>query len=154
MDYTEIIFAIAITLIYPCFFVKLSNKLSGYDETNCYGLLENTESEHMEKYNKCTEDKSKNNDSSEFKKHLILLAVALIGIILSSIIQTKSTKLGIGIGSIFTLITALALYWHKYNETSRLVVLGSSLAFVIYLSARLYKVDHIADIFAFEFGTK
>lgn len=154
MDYTEIIFTTAIALIYPCFFVKLANKLAGYDETNCYNLLENEESEHMEKYNKCTEDKLKNDDTTQFHKHLILLAVSLIGIILSSIIQTKSTKLGIGLGSIFTLITALVLYWHKYNETSRLVVLGSSLAFVIYLSARLYKVDHVADVFAFEFGTK
>jgi hypothetical protein len=69
-------------------------------------------------------------------------------------IKQPSTKIGVGAGGLILLITALTIYWRKYNETGKLSVLGISLAVVIYLSIRLYMVKSIADVFSFELGTK
>lgn len=84
----------------------------------------------------------------------MLIVIALIAIVLTSVIQTKSTKFGVGLGGVFTLIFALTFYWYRYNENAKLAVLGLSLLFVVLLSVRLYKLNNITDIFSFEFGTK
>ena len=170
LDTTEIMFALAIACIFPFFFTKLANKVTRYDEIDksCnYGMgdytyfydvgeIKMTEEQQKTKaeQRQCEADRKDKLDKAEFHKHLVLLAVALIAIVLTSAIQTKSTKFGVGLGGVFTLIIALFLYWHKYNETSRLVVLGLSLLFVVYFSVRLYKIDSIANIFSFEIGTK
>ena len=181
MDTTEIIFALAIALIYPFFFNKLSNKITKNDDLNVYDscknipmFVENSEQQQKPQkkpmrngfylmdyqrdptpeYKKCQDEVQKKIDDAELHKHLMLIAVALIGIILSSIIQTKSTKFGVGLGGVFTLIIALTMYWHKYNETARLGILGASLVMLVYLSVRLYKIDSVANILSFEFGTK
>ena len=156
MESTEIIFALAIAILYPFFFNKLANKVTNYDEIRdaCKDFQMYTPGtfDFTAEYKECDNERTKKLNEAEFNKHLILLGVALTGIILSSIIQTKSTKAGVGFGGIFTLIIALMFYWHKYNETTKLIVLGASLLFVIYFSIRLYKVDSIADIFTFNLG--
>lgn len=162
MDSTELVFSMAIALLFPFFFSKLANKISGYDEVSemCdklaprfYSVDLNKDNDNSE-WEKCYKEKEEKLKDAEFHKHLVLIAVALIGLILSAVIQTKSTKLGVGIGSIITLVIALFLYWHRYTETSKLVVLGVSLLFVMYFSVRLYKIQNAADIFTVEFGTK
>jgi len=153
MDTTEIIFALSIAIIYPCFFNKFTNQIIGYDviENGCnIPYTQKPTEEQWTKYENCKSNK----DNIILHKHLMLLAIALMGIILSSVIQTKSTKLGIGLGGIFTLLFALFMYWNKYKEITKLGVLGVSLLLVIYLSVKLYRVNNIADIFTFEFGTK
>jgi hypothetical protein len=175
MDTTEIIFALSIAMVYPFFFNKLTNKVVKNADLNtftaCEGIprhinqpsqqrrLDNSfyggfNMDYTPEYKKCQKETQKKIDEAQLHKHLMLIALALIGIVLSSVIQTKSTKLGVGLGGILTLITALFMYWHKYNETGRLAILGSSLLFLMYFSVRLYKIDSIANILSFEFGTK
>lgn len=164
MDSTELVFSMAIAVLFPFFFSKLANKISGYNEVSemcdklaprlySVNLNLNKDNDNSE-YDKCYKEREEKLKDAEFHKHLVLIAVALIGLVLSAVIQTKSTKLGVGIGSIITLVIALFLYWHRYNETSKLVVLGVSLLFVMYFSVRLYKIQNAADIFTVEFGTK
>ena len=103
----------------------------------------------------CLKEKEKKLDEANFKQHVILIVIAFIGILATSMIQTHSTKLGVGLGGIFTLIIALFMYWHKYNETAKLGVLGVSLALLLFLSVRLYKMNSIVDIFSLsEFGNR
>jgi len=172
LDTTEMMFALAIAFIFPFFFTKLANKLTKYDDIDksCnYGLSDYSyfynfneqnpkvteeQQKTREEQKRCENERKGKLDKAEFHKHLVLLAVALTAIVISSAIQTKSTKFGVGLGGVFTLIIALVVYWHKYNETSRLVILGLSLLFIMYFSVRLYKIDSIANIFSFEFGTK
>jgi len=52
----------------------------------------------------------------------------ICGIIISSFITTNATKIGISIGSILTIITAITMYWHYMNETMKLSVGGIGLA--------------------------
>lgn len=163
MDSTEIMFSMAIAALFPFFFSKVADKLTGYNDisTMCdkyapsfYSVdnLQNNSSNN--EYNKCAEEREQKLKDAEFNKHLMLVVIALIGLILSAVIQTKSTKLGVGLGSVITLIVALFLFWHRYNETSKIVVLGLSLLFVMYFSVRLYKIQDASDIFTIEFGTK
>ena len=160
MDSTEMIFCYAIAILYPCFFYKLANNLTGYNEVssmcnkyhNYYSL--NDDDIKYKKSKKCYAEKDKELEKVEFNRHIMLIFLALVGIILTSVIHTNSTKLGIGMGGIFTLIFALYLYWSKYNETTKLMIYGASLLIVIFLSVRIYKIDNIADIFSIEFGTK
>lgn len=161
MDSTELVFSLAIAMLFPFFFNKLSNRVTGYDDISnmCDSLTPNfyrirDQDEPQTEYDQCIEEKNKKIKDAEFHKHLVLIAVALIGLVLSGIIQTKSTKLGVGLGSIITLIMALFMYWHRYNETYKLIVLGLSLMFVMYFSVRLYRINSIEDIFTVEFGTK
>ncbi len=163
MDSTEMMFSLAIAMLFPFFFNKLANKVSGYDDINrmCDSIrpswnlnYSQDNKEEKTKYEICTDEREKKLSEAEFHKHLILIAVALIGLVISGVIQTKSTKVGVGIGSIITLIMALLFYWHRYNETYKLIVLGLSLLFVMYFSVRLYKINSPADIFTIEFGTK
>lgn len=149
LDSTEIIFASAIAFLYPFFFSKLTDNITGYntisnmcdkisypDSMNCY----NTRAEKIKQ--------------PKLKKHVILVVIALFGIILSGFIKTKSTKLGLGLGGLITLIYTITMYWDNYDETIKLVILGCSFLIVLWLSVRLYSINNIADIFTIEFGTK
>jgi hypothetical protein len=157
MDITEIILAVAIALIHPYFFTKLVDKVLGYDRISgmCDGIkfwdenmVENVA--HKE----CTQHRDQELDKIELSRHITFLVIALLSILVSSMIRQKSTKLGLGLGGIILLITALTLYWRKYNEIAKLFILGIALVIVIYLSIRLYTVQSWADIFSLEFGTK
>ncbi|QKF94362.1 hypothetical protein QKU48_gp0904 [Fadolivirus algeromassiliense] len=161
LDTTELMFSLAIALLYPFFFFKLVNRMTGYDEINdmCNHIKYDwrdldQNSIQNKQYNACSDEKSKKLEKVEFHKHVMLLVIALIGIVLTSVIQTKSTKFGVGLGGVFTLLCALTIYWYRYNENTKLMVLGLSLLFVVFFSVRLYKIDNIADIFSVEFGTK
>ena len=157
MDTTEIVFALAIASVYPFFFSKLTNKLVGYDNVNnmCGEAYRSFYvSTDKKKGNNCFNERDEKLKSVELHKHLVLIAFALIALVISSFIQTKSTKLGVGFGGVLTLIVALFGYWHRYGETSRLVALGVSLLFLIFFSVRLYKIESMADIFSIELNTK
>lgn len=162
LDTTESIFCMAIAILFPFFFYKLTNKLVGYEDVNSmcddsagyFDLNSDKSIKARDELENCRNEKQKKLEKIELNKHIMLVVIALIGIILTSVIQTNSTKLGVGLGGVFTLILALTLYWYKYNETTKLAISGVSLLLVTFLSVRLYKIDNIADLFAFEFGTK
>lgn len=160
LDTTELVFCIVIAILYVFFFHKLTNQASGYSDANSmcekyphsYLLKENDpEKEEAEKCRKEQEEKLK---EIGFRRHVMLLFIALLGIIGSSFIQSGSTKLGVGMGGVLTLIVALCLYWSQYKETTKIAITGLSLLLVLFLSVRLYKINNITDIFALEFGTK
>jgi Na+/proline symporter len=151
MDITEIILACAIALIHPYFFHKLVDRIMGYDTVDemCTQMAWDSS-----QYKQCSATRNTELDKMELKRHIAFLVIALLSILISSMIRQKSTKLGIGLGGIFLLIIALTLYWRKYNENAKLIILGISLVTVIYISIRLYTVGSLADVFSLEFGTK
>lgn len=147
MDMTEKIFAFAVVILYPFFFGKLTNyimdnkKIDSMCKDSEYGT-------------KCWEIKDNERQKIEFKKHIMLIIIAIIGIVLSGVVSVKSTKLGLGIGGLITLVYAMLMYWRHYDEGARVAILGASFLFVIWLSVRLYKVKNVADVFTMEYGTK
>jgi len=177
LDTTEIIFSIAIAIVYPFFFTKLTSKILNYENVNnmCdrYNMYptyylsgsfrpavpkqEFSEEEEQKQIEaeQCRKERESKLDDVKFKQHIMLIVVAFIGILATSAIQTNSTKVGVGIGGILTLIAALTMYWHKYNETAKLAVLGVSFVSLILLSVRLYKVKSLVDVFSLiEYGSK
>lgn len=188
LDTTEIIFSIAIAIVYPFFFTKLTSKILNYENVNNMcdkynGIIypyyassgfyrsalpkqeeisEEDKLKQMEEdklkqmeAERCRKEKEIKMDDIKFKQHIMLIVVAFIGILATSAIQTGSTKVGVGIGGILTLMVALTMYWHKYNETAKLAVLGVSFASLILLSVRLYKVKSLIDVFSLiEYGSK
>lgn len=138
MDMTEKIFAFAVVILYPFFFGKLTNYVMDNKKLN----------------SKCWEIKNNGLQKIEFKKHVMLIIIAIIGIVLSGVVSVKSTKLGLGIGGLITLVYAMLMYWRHYDECARVAILGASFLFVIWLSVRLYKVKNVADVFTMEYGTK
>ena len=160
MDSTEIMFSLAIAMLYPFFFNKLANKVTNYNDISnmcdslgprSYMFVDRSaqKSPEDEKIDACYAEKENKLRDAEYHKHLVLIAVALIGLVISGVIQSKSTKVGVGIGSIITLVIALTLYWHRYNETYKLIVLGLSLLFVLFFSVKLYKIQSPADLFTY-----
>lgn len=175
LDTTETIFSLAIAIIYPFFFSKLANLLVDHDkitgmcdgkypsyiypfylESKSISKMDDAENERKKaEYEECQKERTAKLDDANFKNHMILIIIAFIGILGSSAIQTHSTKVGVGLGGIFTLIIALVGYWHKYNENVKLLILGLSLALLMFLSIKLYSLKNVADLFSLvEFGTK
>lgn len=176
LDMTEFIFSVAIAIIYPFFFSKLTTKILKYDETQdmCSkydtimypyytfyqpAQVSNPQSEEEKskqiEADKCRQDMNVKLDDIKFKQHIMLIVIAFMGILATSVIQANSTKVGVGMGGILTLIVALTMYWHKYNETAKIGILGGSLLVLLFLSVRLYKVKNIVDIFSLiEYGSK
>jgi hypothetical protein len=183
LDTTETIFSLAIAIVYPFFFSKLTSKVSKIDSINqmCdhfdmnikYGWnssyinsnnsindrLEKSEDPAViakrEEYKKCEEDRKIKLDQAQYNQHIMLIAIAFFGILVSSAIQSSSTKVGVGLGGVLTLMVALFSYWHKYKENSKLVILGVGFVSLLYLSIKLYTLQSITDIFSLvEFGSK
>lgn len=176
MDTTEIIFSLAIAILYPFFFNKLTKQIIGYDKIDgmCdkynkysdYFVLNSwsTFDRHSEKEKqptheeieakKCRDERRELLDKADLHSHLFMIFVALAGIFATSFVSTNSTKLGLGLGGVLSLIFTISMTWYKYGEMVKLVVLGLSLLFVIFFSVRLYNINSIANIFSFEFGTK
>ena len=173
LDTTEIIFSIAIAIVYPFFFTKLTSKILNYEDVsnmcdnyNMYPYYigssfrpavpkQETSEEDKIEAERCRKERETKLDDVKFKQHIMLIVIAFIGILATSAIQTNSTKVGVGIGGILTLIAALTMYWHKYNETAKLAVLGVSFVSLILLSVRLYNVRSLVDVFSLiEYGSK
>lgn len=174
MDTTEIIFSLAIAILYPFFFNKLTKQIVGYDSINdmCkkyggfYGYDDNyyvintfetkkqKSPQEIEAAEKCRNERGALLDKADLHSHFIMLFVALAGIFATSFVHSPSTKLGLGLGGVFSLIFTIFMTWNKYAEIMKLVVLGLSLLFVLFFSVRLYNISSIANIFSFEFGTK
>lgn len=176
MDTTEVIFSLAIAILYPFFFNKLTKQIVGYDKINemCdkynkysdFFVLNSwsTFDRHSEKKKeptpediqaeKCRNERKELLDKAELHSHLFMIFVSLVGIFATSFVSTNSTKLGLGLGGVFSLIFTISMTWYKYGEMMKLIVLGLSLLFVLFFSVRLYNINSIANIFSFEFGTK
>lgn len=193
LDTTETIFSLAIAIVYPFFFSKLTSKVSEIDSINqmCdhfdmnvkYGLyssynwnstlsynsnriisssddgLKKSDDPAViakrEEYKKCEEDRKIKLDQAHYNQHIMLIAIAFFGILVSSAIQSSSTKVGVGLGGVLTLMVALFNYWHKYKENSKLVILGVGFVSLLYLSIKLYTLQSITNIFSLvEFGSK
>lgn len=147
MDSTEIVFAIAIMILYPFFFGKLANYIFDKKETGMMCVKQDFDSP-------CYKTRDELLRKEQLKKHIMLVLVAIIGLVVSGMIGTKTTKVGLSVGGLITLIWSLTIYWHRYEEGARIAILGASFIFMIWLSTRLYQVKNISDVFAIEFGTK
>lgn len=151
LDSTEWIFAASIAIMYPFFFEKLSDTMEGRGKIM---QMCNDSPIFSSGYTKCYDERSKLLEPIDFKKHLTLVIVGIIGIILSGVIKAKAPKVGLGLGGLLTLIYGLFVYWKNYKDTTKLIILGISFIVLILLSIRLYSIDSIVDIFNIEFGTK
>lgn len=175
MDTTEIIFSLAIAILYPFFFNKLTKQIVGYDKIDnmCdkynkyddifvfnYSSFDRASNKQKSptpeeiEAEKCRKERRELLDKAELHSHLFMIFIALAGIFATSFVSTNSTKLGLGLGGVFSLIFTISMTWYKYGEMVKLFVLGLSLLFVILFSVRLYNINSIANIFSFEFGTK
>ena len=122
MEVVEILFSAMIAIGYVFFFNKLTDKIvDGSDKS-----------------------------VTEFNKHVILILIGLMGVFSACFVRNHSTKLGLSLGGILTLLTAVMSYWNKYSENMKLVILGVSLSVIVYLSARLYDIKNIEDLFSFD----
>jgi hypothetical protein len=71
----------------------------------------------------------------EFRRHWMLNAVAVAGFAVSmSMGSNQSAKLGIGLGSVLTLLTAVFLNWSTYLEWHKMVITGGCLAAALFVS--------------------
>lgn len=166
MDYTEWLFSGSIALVFPFFFKKLLdyvnddekvNKMCDkYNKSFTYGMLpsEKTSPEEYKLQQACWNKRAKLQDTINFKKHIFLLIIGLVAVIASGLIKTKSTKMGLGLGGLLSLLYAISTHWYHYNDRTRLAILGISLIIFFVLSIRLYQIKDITDIFTFEYGTK
>lgn len=146
---SEMIAGISIAIIYPFFMNKLVNKVTGYNDIyeKCYPSYITLQNSFKGDAKKDSGECDKELKEVELKKHITLLAIGVATVVASTFIQTRSTKLGVGFGGIFTIMTALTLYWNKYGENEKLAVSGVCLMVVIILSARLYSIKNVGDIF-------
>ena len=149
MEITEIIIALAIAMIEPYFFHTLVNKVTGYSTVE--KMCDNVSilgSDSMIKYEECHKALNEKLGKIEWNKHLILLTIALVSIVMAVMIKNKSTKLGLGIGGLILIFIAMTAYWRKYTDTHKIIVLGISFIFVVYLSLRVYTTKSFVDIFS------
>lgn len=137
---SEMIVSAPIAILTPFFFTKLVNKLSGYDDEweKCHDLKYGTPERKA-----CEQELEK----IELKKHIALLGIAMCTIVGSLFVQSKATKVGLGVGGVITLVLTLTLYWNKYDENKKLAILGICLAVVLALSTKIYKSKDISSFF-------
>ena len=134
MDIIETSFSAIIALLFVSFVYTLVNKLSGYNDN--------------------LKMRSKELKIIEFKRHIMLLAIAIFGIICSNFTQTQSTKLGIGYGSIIILIMSFVTYRHNYSNFTKLLICCALFLVVVVLSVNLYNFESVTNISITDHGTK
>lgn len=103
-------------------------------------------------YNKCYNERRVKLDNLDTKKFIILMVIGILGTIVGGIIKTKATKIGIGLGGIITIVYAISMYWGNMNEKVKVLVTGTGLALLIYLSIKLYQTKSLVDVFQFNIG--
>jgi hypothetical protein len=73
---------------------------------------------------------------------MLLLVMGVVGIIVIGFAGSSiaySTKVGIGIGSLLTILQTIVLYWGTYNEKVKLFVLGGCIVALAFAAAKLNK---------------
>lgn len=163
MDMTETLFGITLAILYPTFFNKFTNYIYRDDELEnlkCYNKhgwsfldYHDTNVGNSEQ-DACVKRREELENRFDFRKHISMLVFAIIGMIMSGMLNGSAPKLGVGLGGFITLFLALGMYWNRYKEQQKLVILGMTFVFILWLSMRLYTVQSIVDVFKWDFGTR
>ena len=94
-------------------------------------------------------------NNAAFKRQVMLLSAGIVGIVSASFIKTGSTKIRYWVGWCFYVDFRVSFVLVKvYGNNKNRYRAGICLLLTVFLSMRLYKINNIADIFSFEFGTK
>jgi hypothetical protein len=133
MNITEIIVALSLAIIHPYFFDTITKLMLNYDQ-----IMHKCSFSNSTEYERCIKLNEPEMKKVALKNHVILMVIALTSILLSIIIQGKSTKFGLGIGGIILLSMTLTSYWKNYNEKERVIISGISLLIVLFASYKLY----------------
>jgi uncharacterized membrane protein (DUF485 family) len=131
----ENLIAVAISGIYPAFCYKLSTVLFELPNNMC---AMDINSPNQAEYTECEEKRR----SILFKRQMLLLVMGVVGIIVIGFAGSSiaySTKVGIGIGSLLTILQTIVLYWGTYNEKVKLFVLGGCIVALAFAAAKLNK---------------
>ena len=162
LSFQESLFGIPIALLYPFFFSKaidvftdrskISDMCNGipYSSNDNVQILGYDNASKNPEYIDCHDKKTVALNKLDTNKFIFLIVIGIFGIIIASMIQTKATKVGIGIGGIITIIYALLMYWSHINEKIKVVITGLGLVLLIYLSIKLYKTKSLVDLFQFD----
>jgi hypothetical protein len=164
MDMTETIFGITLAILYPTFFNKFTNYVYRDDELEnlkCYrhswyfsNSFDYVSSSDKTEQDTCIKRREELENRFDFRKHVTMLVFAILGMIMSGVLFGSAPKLGVGLGGFITLFMALGMYWNRYKEQQKLVILGMTFVFILWLSMRLYTVNTIIDVFNWDFGTR
>lgn len=155
MEIAEIIVAIAIAIIHPYFFGKATDLILNYDKimNKCDTYPTYTYSDAKKRdvvefdYDECRRQNEPEMKKVEIKRHISLMVISLTSVILSMIIQQKTTKVGVGVGGLILLIITLTSYWKNYSENAKVMVTGFALVAVLYASYVVYNNKSITQLF-------
>jgi hypothetical protein len=164
LSFQEALFGIPIALLYPFFFTKSIDVFTDrsviddmckdipYSLDNVVQVLDynnNNKNNKNPEYSTCYNERRIKLGKLDTTKFIMLMVIGILGIIAGGMIKTKATKIGIGLGGIITIIYAISMYWNHIDEKVKVIVTGSGLALLIYLSIKLYQAKSFVDLFQF-----
>lgn len=110
----EIPVSLTIVILYPVFWFKFATEYTGYNQIN---RRDSARREDL--------------DRAEYKIHGCLFVVGLLSIFASTGTLNRPLSVGIGVGGVVSLVTAIFYRWEKYTEIEQLLISGVSLATII-----------------------
>ena len=136
----------AIAILYPLFFHRLSNNISGYNQVKnmCNDYTGGNTMKNMSFYEKrntnedsCWRDRERLMKNTELKHHYYMLFFGLAAVVGSLfLLRPGSTQTGIGWGGVFTILVSIVWNWKNYNEQQKLMVSGVALFTAVYSSSQ------------------
>lgn len=128
MNYNYYI-AVPIALLYPFFFNKLANVVFDMESANknCWDLPYKSAQGKA-----CREERTEALAQVNTKKFVLLIIVGVLGLILSNYLSYSSSQMGIAVGSILTIATAVFMNWSNFNEVMKLAITGAAIIVLLY----------------------
>lgn len=128
MSIPDIAIAFAIAILYPLFFRKLADVVTDKKKVDelCGGKYMYSFDEESKK-DPCLKDKKEQQKRVNTQHFAILLSAGLVGLAFSYYVGNTSSILGLGIGSVFTILDASTSYWEYMDEKMKLMMVGFSL---------------------------
>lgn len=155
VNYQSLIITLAIGILAILFNVYAANVITGYDDrpehpkypespkplgSGATWTPEETKKYEVEKlkYKEEIADHNKIMDALSFKKHITLLIAGIIMVIIAVIIPNDYVKNGLGFAGVLTILYSTFLYWGKYSDKIRLLIVGLGLMVLIFVAIRLF----------------
>ena len=146
MELQDWVLVFIIAILYSYFFKKLADVVTGTHEINnmCERFggtgifnIYSPNSEKDPEWVKCRNEQKQRREQADTTKFMILLVAGVAGAIVASQIKLPVGNIGIGFGSILTVLYATYVYWSHFNEIMKLGATGASLAALIYATTKL-----------------
>lgn len=132
--------SIVISILYVFFFHRLTNHITHLNDLqkrqrNLGWSSPRDQKENIEREREFLKDKI---TKAEYKRHLMLFSVGVIGIVISATLESSAASHGLSWGSVMTVVLAIFTQWHNYKETHRLFVLGGSLTGLVIFAIKMF----------------